>query len=741
MKKRIISAALIFSVCLWLVSCNNAVRVQPEFDGDAASSEMAEKIIAENSKYIMKWDEDTKGIILTERDGNISWGTTPVSQGEEELDELGMPVRKNEMVSSALTIQYSSGGSTAEAFSYDSAVTNGVVRCAIVKNGIRVEYFFSELEIMVPVNYVLCSDYVSVTVDPKEIQENGNMVTGISLAPFWCSASNDSDGAYLMIPSGSGALARVKALSMQGEKFSERVYGNDVSMLNWYTSTEKKNILLPVYGVSNGNMGTLAVIDKGADQALIEASVGSESYKYSTVYATFQLRGYTNNITPIFNDTDVSDIYNKAMTDAEISVRFYPLIGDNASYSGMANTYKNYLIEERGLKRTKNTVKSNLNIIGGTEITKAFLGVPYGTIYPATTASQTSRIISELSDHFEMTVNLKGYGQNGIDIGKIGGGFKADGKIASSGDMKRLANAAKESGTEIYMDFDIVRFSSGSGGYSKQFSSVVNAAGKKAVKYLSDKAVHDDVKESLYYLLKPSKLEKAAQKCGKAANKYGLTGISLSTLSQTAYSDYSDKNASLYHSKTGFSEAASQAIKAGKGTAGKFAAEQPNMYAALLSERITEAPLTSSEENIFSEDIPFYEMVFSGCIPMSGESVNLSDNPKQMLLRSVEAGCAPGYTLIGSWNNKLIDAQYPLFYSSLYSDVKKDIISFSDRLLSYYEAIGASGIESHSILRDGLRKTVFKNGVTVYVNYNDCGENTEAGVVGAADFLIKGAAV
>ena len=48
-----------------------------------------------------------------------------------------------------------------------------------------------------------------------------------------------------------------------------------------------------------------------------------------------------------------------------------------------------------------------------------------------------------------------------------------------------------------------------------------------------------------------------------------------------------------------------------------------------------------------------------------------------------------------------------------------------------------SGIVSHEIISDGVRKTVFENGVTVFVNYNDFEETVAGEKLEALSFKVK----
>ena len=165
-------------------------------------------------------------------------------------------------------------------------------------------------------------------------------------------------------------------------------------------------------------------------------------------------------------------------------------------------------------------------------------------------------------------------------------------------------------------------------------------------------------------------------------------------------------------------------------------ATKANDYAAAISDIVTDMPTSSTGSYIFDYDIPFYAIVFKGYVPITTESINLSSNSNELLLKAVESGCGLNYTLTQRWDNSLIDANYPYFYNSVYENVKDRIISNYSKLSGYYDKILGAHIAEHAVLEENLRKTAFDNGITVYVNYGDSAVATPDGEVDAHDYLV-----
>ena len=138
--------------------------------------------------------------------------------------------------------------------------------------------------------------------------------------------------------------------------------------------------------------------------------------------------------------------------------------------------------------------------------------------------------------------------------------------------------------------------------------------------------------------------------------------------------------------------------------------------------------------------LPVYSMVFKGYVPMTSESVNLAIDPQKIILGAVEGGIGLQYTVTNTWDNVLIDAVYPYFFSTNYDNVKGEIDANYKALSGYYDSIKNAQLVSNTIISSGVHCSVFDNGVTVYVNYNNSAATTPAGECAAESYIITGGA-
>lgn len=732
----------LFLVILFLLSsaaCKG--NEQPEnsaFDNKSSFEEISDEIIAENDNYKLRFDSKTAGIILIDLMTGKEYRTTP----QQSTDSSGVSSeRLNPQVMSPVWIDYlnRTSNSLETAISYRNALRDGRVAFKKTENGAIVNYYFDAEEIMIPVEYTLKSDGVDISVISADIQENRNLAVKVHVAPFMCSAANAASDSYIFYPSGSGALVYPRVISQTGEEYSAEVYGRDMSVEMTDRISNEKNIRIPAFGVKNGNNAVLGIIENGAESANVELRVGSTALGYSTVYASFNVRTGKECVKESFSKTIKTTLYSNAAVKERLTVSYYPISSETPSYTDMARLCREKLIKSENSINSEKVSQLSLTAVGGAVYDKSFLGVPYKSFYSATTVDHVKSILEDLSESEVEVSNicLAGFGEKGIDIGQLAGGFKIASELGNKKQLSQLYDICKKLKTDLYFDFDTVNFKKSGGGFNIYGDTVIGPTGKAGKQYLYDKAILSKINETYYYLLSREKLVEPIKKVIDITEEWKIDGISLGALSNTAYSDYSSKANTAYNSKSGMSkqvgEVYNEIITAGR----KIMSDDANFYAAELSSVIKNAPTISAQARLFDEDIPFYEMVFRGYTEIYSESVNLCSDSRKQILRSIESGSGISYTVTNNYGNELLGIEHSVFYNSRYKDLKQDIVNHFNELKEYYGKIANSKIADHKIYSTGLRETVFSNGVRVYVNYGENEIISPAGTVKPCGYLVK----
>ena len=734
---------LILICCLLIVSsvgCSKSPAAEyPVYDANASVSAISSQVVASNSKYELSWDENAYCVLLKDLQTGMIWSNIPY----EYLLEGGTSANVNSTIN-IWTVNMEN--LSWESFrGYTDAVQNGKVACEKIGNGVRVTYYFENVEIAIPVNYVLNGDSLDVTLDVKGVSEGSRFkLVSVSVAPFLCSANNENEGSYLFIPSGSGGLMYTTELG-GSRKYTGDIYGKDLSYTCPDVLTDSEAIRLPVFGVKNGEKAMLCVMKDGAESAVIEAEAGNSRTGYSTVYPTYYIRGYDTFSTDKSNFAVLGgsdyNVTSTARIDVNPTLSYFPLTGEDADYNGMAKCYRNYLETSGSLVKTKADANSyGLTILGGAQVTDSFLGIPHDSTVVATTFEQAKEIVSQLLENSESKpmVRLLGFGDRGVNPGKLAGGFSFSSLYGSNAQRLDLEAYCSSQGISLFSDFDLVRFNRSGNGISSLSSSAKSATQRKVVSYPFGTPQREYKKQYSYNLLQRSELKAVAEKLLNVADKKSISGISLTTLGHLAYSDFSD----VAYAVKGNTQTEVMAVIQSLAQGGHAVAGGPNSYSAAASAVVFDVPTDNGGHYSLDAQIPFYEMVFRGSKPIFGESVNVADDIDRAVLRNLAYGANLSFSVLYEYNTDFTetDMVYPgmgayKLYACDFNETAQFIRETLDKYSALYKKIGDAGIVRYTMLSDNVTETVFDNGVTLYVNHSKTTAESPVGEL--AGFEVK----
>lgn len=725
--KRIIPACLA-AILVLCTGCSDQVAqpyVLPDTMPQAASR------IAENERFALEWDELSGCVLLRDKASDHVWSTTPYDHH--------LTGENNYTLASSLAIEYYNVADAAilTAKSMD-CVYNFQFSSQAVENGVKTTWYFAEPEITLSVTYTLREDSLQVSLNTDDIRESGKShLLRVSVAPYLCSTKNTTDeNRYLFVPSGSGALLYTD--SQPGDMprvYTGEVYGNDPVRTRLDDPAEEQAIRLPVFGVKDGEHAMLAIIEEGDNAASIEAQAGNPRNNYSNVYATFQVRGY-DNIENGTNDTIL--LSNGIPANREYVVGYYPLTGDKANYSGMAAGYREYLLQKGLLKEAGPQAAYHVTMVGAVEIDTFTLGIPHTTLMPLTTFSKAQTILTELAESTGRMPQalLQGVGSSGINCGQLAGGYTFAGALGGAKGHKSLEAFCREQGATLYTDFDVLQYTRSGDGFNPLLHAALSAGNRTAVKYpLKPNVRVPDTDREKMRLLKRSKVMEAVSKlatfCGDT-----VSGVGLSTLGNLAYSDYSE---SVYDMRGQMQAQVREGIAKIAGAGHSVHLTEANGYAAGLADSLSDVPLQHGGYDALDATVPFYAMVYRGYIPLYSTAMNLSPDTTAQLLRAVEAGVSPAFTLVESVDREAGYSTAANFYGLVYRNNAALIRDTVERTAAYLEQVEGAAIVSHTIPAEGITRTTFDNGVMVTVNHTDTPVELDGQTLPAKDFRVEGA--
>lgn len=726
-------AALLLAVLFLFSGCSSDGTItQPSYDEEAPLTQVPSQQVAANSAYTLEWDADVCAVFLKEIATGTVWGTVPYDYyltGETDSD-LNAPIVIDYVDTTQLMSDFLNG--------FTDSVKKGRTSSRLIENGVEVTYYFDKVSISVPVQYCLRDDSLAISVNFPAVCEGPTYkLLSVSVAPFLCSVANDTAGSYLVIPSGTGALMYSDVRAEGTRTFANDIFGTDAAKLVPEKLVPEEAIRMPVFGVSNGNKGLLAIVEDGAEAAAIEAEAGAKRSGYTNAYTTFYARGYD-----IF-ETKVSWLYRDAVRiygtikQSPSTVGFYPLSEAEADYVGMAKRYREYLIETEQLQKASNESTYGLYMTGGLLTDALFLGIPYQTPLTLTTFNQAKTMVEELTAATSVApvVQLIGFGASGLTPGKVAGGLTFASDFGSKGDRLALEETCKTLNVPLYTDFNLVQFRSNGLGYSSLMDATKSAALHKVELFYNDKALQDfDVDEISYLLLKRDHLGDMVNRLKTFATKNKISGISLATLTELAYSDYSDPQ---YAIRGGMTTDVQNYIAQLQSAGLPVAATGGNTYAAVKADCVLNVSMTDGEYRSLDTTIPFYQMVFKGYKSMYSTAVNATGDMQKSVALAVQGGTSLGFSLVGEYDMDAAKSPYSGLNASDYAGNKQAIIDTVKACNAYYNAIRGAAISGYDILENGLTLTTFDNGVRVYVNMSNSSAESPLGTLDAYGFAFE----
>lgn len=739
MLKKILTCIIILTLSIGIVGCSGGTKIiKPyRFNENLMTNNIESVIAAENFKYQLSWDSKNCRMILTDKTDGYIWSTIPQEFLDNENTKDMTSGIQLKMLSSITVDCISRETYQVKTLYGYKAIKSGDFSVSQIENGIRITYIFREERISLQVQYLLFEDGLQIKVDPTKVAEDGSdyFIHTVSIAPFMCASKNMTEDSYLLYPSGSGALVSMDKEDDISVTYVSEVFGRDgmSDLKTWAEESNEEAVRLPVYGSKQGNRGMFAIIDGNPEAAFIVLEAFNKRAGYSSVYAEFALRGETNVSNKFLQSIDNSMKYADALTTAQISVSFYPLKDESASYLKMAEIYKEFL-ENGGLVKKEPTNDLTVKFLGGAMIKSSFLGVPTTSFYATTTLEEAEEIANEIikSTGAKLNVDLVGYGKTGMNVGEICGGFTVSSKLGGKSGLKNFYNKLKSSGNNVFFDFDVIGIQKSSLSYSAKTDVAVTTTKQRFGKVRYRLATDNDGGTDFFYISR-NELLNVADKMIKSAKSLGIDSVALDSISNISYSDY---NYQKYFSKAGMSNDVASIFKKCADSKLKVMAHNANSYAAMYADIIVDVPVESSKHDAFAYDIPFYQMVFGGYVPMVSSSLNLSQNENDLLLRSIESGTGLSYTLTKNYTTALKSVA-DIYHAVSFDGLKDSIKATYDKTSNYYESIKGASISEHEILSNGLRKTVFSNGVTVYVNYGESAIETPIGNVEPDSFIYQ----
>lgn len=610
--------------------------------------------------------------------------------------------------------------------------------------GVDPSEYPGNLMIRFAVDYTLDGDELVVNLDAGKIESaEDSPIRSLTLLPYFLTSSTNpevvEDEGYMFIPDGSGALIYLDSKKTTELHYIGNFYtGDQLIGADTYSSTNEK-LMMPVIGMKSDDTTIMGVIENGAEAAVLDAYISGtdNSEPFSKMKLTFNIREQQQIETDssggfkLYKVTD--DVY-----DEMITLRYFWL-GEDADYVDMANTYREYLEETSGLAADAAEEKAPLyvELIGVTDKTQYFLGLPYEGTQVMTSFKEAQEILSDMDASGIENIKMiySGMFNGGMNQRALSKGVSFGPDLGGSSAFKSLVSYAESIGAEIYPNVMLQSaYTKKNLGGEKAAHDIVNELAQiYKMDLVQNKA--DDSADYPQYLVNPNYMaEYAANAKESYTKKTGLTTMASSDLMTYYTTNYRGNPVGMDSASTIYEN-----VLADMADGMKLMLSNPIASAYAKSAYLTDIPTEDSGMRILDASIPFAQIALDGFKTYSTEALNTQTTVIDVpFMRAIESKSAPKFTFTYRDSALLNGTEQEDLFAIDYSYWKEKLVNYYNEYQAFYETVKDAVIEEHELYEknEKLRVVTYSNGVEIYFNYSDLDEKINGVSVPAFSYKI-----
>lgn len=687
-----------------LLEANSNRQIHP-FSGEKVISQFTTEgfqKVGETEELEIWLNKTEAALRILNKDTGYIWGALPT----EEAEGLNSTWRC-----------YGNGLVSIECFNAEGVESrvsigkNGSAEFEILENSLLCSASFEEQGIAFKVKVTWEGSKVSMELVEGSLMEGQNESTftlkSMTFMPFLGSSYSNSIDGYILIPDGSGALIRYRQPANYSSTYAERIYGEDYGIASLASTAgnyarPEAQILMPVYGMVHGayQNGFLAVVESGAEYASILATPAQTNNPYNWAAVRFEFRQkYVKNINR--KEGAGANVPQEVPNVVNPRISFYFTEAAQANYDGMAVMYREMLIEQgilTPLELEDASVPLQMEVLGA-DRKDNFL---WDTTAVFTTTQQAEDIRNSLADEGITNLDMvyMCYTQNN-ECGK-----KYRSSIGKEKDFDQLRQQIEDNGGSLYFYVDPITANEDQ---ITLRTEAANNLSKMEIKWIDQTA---SITAPYTYLYRLTEVEARIQ---DVMDRDYSGSLALAEITGKLYGDFTSgreiTRAESYEKITGMISA----IAADE----KVAMYQPNQYLWQYTDKAFNMPATNSQIMYESDSVPFAQIVLSGCVEMYGNSINTSSYSVERLLRQIEYGMAPAFTVTGCESVELYNTNQEHYFSTCYWDWEPQILEAYGVVSAALSDVWGHSIVAHECLQTGIIRVEYDNGAQIYLNYTD----------------------
>lgn len=379
--------------------------------------------------------------VFDDRENGRLWRSSPILENPEAVSD-SIKARLNSVVIVEYTDKVRTQTRVADIISDQPNMT-----FTPIDGGIRVDYLFEELNIGFTIDFWLEDDRLVVAVAEDSVRETEErLLVTLDILPFLGAATNEEKG-YLFVPDGPGAIVHFRPEQPEyRHNFLAEVYGP--ALFSFEPEQQQGPIPVPVFGLVRGNSAFTGIVTKGDMDVNISAALSYTALGYNRISGQFIFRRKAP--FPLRRASFVTR-FEQERVEGDRELKYSFLRGYDATYVGMAKTYREYLMNERGLQRLEEANPFlHLRIFMAMQ-RQAF---PRDQFITMTTFDEALDMLKTLKDERgldNLRVTLVGWSQDGYDW-SLPKRLPPEGKIGGDEGLRAVSNYANANEIPLYLE-------------------------------------------------------------------------------------------------------------------------------------------------------------------------------------------------------------------------------------------------------------------------------------------------
>lgn len=689
--------------------------------------------VAENDAYILYANLCDPEIRLERKSDGAVMGSRPLN-----LDDMTDIKNKERLeLSSMLNFRYANRDSlNTLVYGSTGSVSRKNFAAKTIENGVRFDFYFAQEGFLIPLEITLTDKGMSASVPLADIQEesSSNKLTEILPLPNFGAGMVGNDG-YALVPDGSGAII---PFAYGQEDYNQRIYGEDAAVGKTTGTAAAQTARLPIFGITDTKTAALAIITSGDARARVSALMPDSRNPFTCVGAEFIYRERLMvEISQQTFDSVQANMFEPNHCALERFTVEYRM-PDRADYVGMANTYRQYLTEEKGMTADADSSALQVQVVGGVMHEENILGIPVNRVLPVTTYDDTLSLIAALKERGveDLTVDYLYWDKNGTQS-RLTADMKAENRLGGKSGLKKLLDSLT-SDTTLYFNLNFTDLMQNQRGYTTLYSTAQNVKKEPLMRqsFLLSTYRADQDSDNVF-LLNPAKLTDLLGDWTKAYAKWknaGMDGLALGSMGEEIYSHFGDDPVDRGSAQALWEQTLSEVAKQSRNGLLLTAA---NAYALPYASVVQSVPTEHSRYLCEERSVPFYTIALHGLVDMSVAPVNDSEGNTRVL-QAVESGIGLTYTL--GWRNtdqlkNTAGEQYNYINAADWLD---DAAAQQTAIAPYLAAVSGKAVTNHTQLAEGVYRTEFEGGAWAIVNYTDAAYTADGITVEASNYATGG---